>query len=208
MTTKLKAVPGVGQVKKKDFTFEEVTGFMKIIEVLKKSNPQISIRTDFWLHKNQEAIRPEFDKYLQDEFELMSSGFAEGKEIGGVKYVQHKGADENDLKYISNNAWYEFDGEKMNAIPFPLWEKELQPASEGKEAVVGKFYYTPQFVSPESEKDFGDKLLELQQNYKFELSLHLLEPKYMDGVNVIWRDKNEDMSWVRPLLYDNLIKHD
>lgn len=211
MTTKLKAskplgLNGVTTPKgAKEYTWAEMFGLREVIKSIKASNPNRSIRTDFWLHKNEVELDAAWKDFYDKQGEVVRECVEFYNDETG-EYIVHRGKDETDLKYAKEGMFFGLvDGKIEPCLEYPTWEFEVQPATEEKAAVTRKLQYSIKFKNNEAEDEYNKKMTDLQQNEKYSLLLSKLSEKYLDGIQVSWRNGQQDLESFRALVYENLI---
>ncbi len=189
----------------KEYTWSEMFGLREVIKSIKASNPTRSIRTDFWLHKNEVELDTAWNNFYEKQGEVVRECVEFYNDETG-EYIVHKGKDDNDLKYAKDGMFFNLvEGKIEPCLEYPTWEYEIEPATEEKAAVTRKLQYAIKFKDAEHEDEYNKKMADLQQNEKYSLLLSKLSEKYLDGIQVTWRNGNQDLNSFRALVYDNLI---
>lgn len=189
----------------KEYTWAEMFGLREVIKSIKAGNPKRSIRTDFWLHKNEVELDTAWNNFYEKQGEVVRECVQFYNDETG-EYIVHKGKDDNDLKYAKEGMFFNLvEGKIEPCLEYPTWEYEIEPATEQKPAVTQKLQYAIKFKDAEHEDEYNKKMADLQQNEKYSLLLSKLSEKYLDGIQVTWRNGNQDLNSFRALVYDNLI---
>lgn len=200
----------------KEFNFYELLGLRKAFYAIEVSNPKRSGKVDYWLSKNDKIVGDAFGKYLEAEqaliiqhAEVFKSQDFLNKHKEQVEFITYKGKDENDTLLNDKGSFFKLNttGEKpmLDFVVSPTWDLEIPAAEEGGEPTVKKMKYEIKFTSAESEKEFQDKLQDLQNDFKVPAELWTLKEENLEGLNVMWKGREEDLTQFRNLLYDNAV---
>ena len=193
----------------------------EMIIALRKQNPLINLKVDYWLKKNEDILRP-LGKKFWDDREKMTLKYIESKNVNDVSFLILTGKDDMDV--ILSNRYgffkeFEIDGkpelkqlgydEKGKPVDI-FWEREMIADKEGEEPIKIKVPYQYKWKNAEAEQGLSDEM-NIQEEQKHSLSLYRLEEKYLDSVKIAWPDPNDpnnNADDIRNLLYENLIIHE
>lgn len=194
--------------KKTTLTWEELLGLAKCFGAIRRSNPKVTAKVDYWLTKNEKATRSAWEQYLSEEMELIKKN-APTLEYNGQTYLVFKGKDENDMLYNLDGFYFKkvakedggFILEPSENVQNPSWE--LEEKAEGDEQPVKKqMPYQQYFETEEQQTVFREKLTALQSEFRAEIDLWKISIENMDGVSVEWNERYADIADYRNLLYD------
>lgn len=205
-----------GQKETKQFGFYELLGLKKAFYAIEISNPKRPAKVDYWLNKNEAILGEAWEKYIQQETELIqehaetfSHPDLTTKDKKEVKFIVYQGKDETDTLLNDNGAFFrkeEKDGKPLlEFIPNPSWDLEIPSEEEGKEHTIQKMKYNIKFISAEAKEGFDEKLSKLQNTFSVPLELWKLSSDNLEGLNVMWKGRDEDLTQFRNLIYDNAI---
>lgn len=217
MSNQNKNTPMIGVTSEKQFGFYEILGLKKALYAIELSNPKRSVKVDYWLSKNEKIVGEAFAKYLQEETSLISE-YAEtfqheelkDKKGNCVKFIVYKGKDDSDTLLNDSGMYFKvtYEGEKplLEIVMSPTWDLIVPPAEEGGEPTVKPMRYSIKFKSEDEKQAFDQKLSELQNGFSTSCDLWTLKESELEGLNVIWKGRDEDLTQFRDVLYDNAIK--
>lgn len=206
----------IGKKEAKHFGFYELLGLRKAFYAIEVSNPKRSGKVDFWLSKNDKIVGDAFAKYLEKEHDLLiqHAEIFYHKELLSnkkepVMFIVYKGKDDSDTLLNDNGAFFKLSYENnkpiLDYVPSPSWDLQVPAAEDGGEPTVQKMKYSIKFVNEENRVEFDKKLAELQNGFSIEADLWQLKEEHLEGVNMVWKGRDEDLTQFRNLIYDNAI---
>lgn len=194
-----KGYAGAPEVKK--FSFYDIFGMRKVFYAIEISNAKRTAKVDYWLNKNQKALHNVWKLYEAQEIALIKK-FAETKEVDGKVYDVWVGKDDTDLLLNKDGIFYKEEEGKLTEVANPYWEHELPAKEEGGEWTVQKMRYVIKFTDKPA---FDTELGVLQDTFAEPVELYGMKADNLEGVNVMWQGKEEDLTQFRSLIYDNAI---
>lgn len=188
-----------------EYGFGDILGLLKVFQIIRQSNPKIAANVDYWLAKNEKLIGKAWDEYLGKEMDLIKVSVKLFKH-NDFDFIPFKGKDENDIIYKNEVSFFKLVDNKLEEVTNPFWELEIPATEEGKEPTKQTMRYQIKFESDEDGQKFSKELEELQQSMKFNIELYRLKEDHLEGLNIVWNTKGENLSEFRNLLYENCIK--
>lgn len=214
-----------GVKEEKKYSFYEIQGLRRVLFAIEGANIKRSAKVDYWLNKNETAVQKAFDKYLNEESDLLKAHTVTytnekllDKDKKPVVFVVYKGANDEDTLLNDRSAYFKLAGTEeepmLDLMIQPTWKKEIPAAEEGGESTFQEMRYEPKFQSDDMAKKFEEELGKLQTEFSEPIETYLLKEENLDGLNVSWiKTENiggrpmvtENLSEFRTLLYENLI---
>lgn len=204
----------------------QVNGLLKAFNKIRASNPQIKIKVDYWLQKNQDMLAKVQLAHVEKQVGILES-HANTIEFGGAKYiwwelinpVEDETVPKKLMKSIYGFVKPVYEDEKIKELEsVPMFSQDNQPPMFAKLLPKEKpedkdkydfFPYKISYQNEESEKQCDAELTKAEEEGKVQLSLYKIRAEELDGVNIVWQDVSDrsgksmnDMNEFRTLLYD------
>ena len=207
----------IADTKTKEYGFFEILGLKNTFRSLDATNPKRSAKVDYWIEKNTKQLDLAFSEYIAQEKELLlryTKTFMHpklNKKNGEpVEFIVYEGKDENDTLINDGGMYFRLqmnDGEPvLDLVTDPTYEVAIPSEEDGKEPTIQKMRYNIAFIDAEAKDAFDKKLETLQNEFKYPLELWKLDEAQLEGLQVMWKGREQDLTQFRTLLYENTIK--